>query len=67
MNKPDALTIGYEIVDQSRDIVKLLAIGVKADGSFLILDSGLTDDDVNELYRDFRQWVGSQLEKEILG
>lgn len=67
MNKPDALTIGYEIVDQSRDIVKLLAIGVKTDGSFLILDSGLTDDDVNELYRDFRQWVGSQLEKEILG
>lgn len=64
-NKPDALAIGYEIMDQSRELVKLLAIGIRADGSVLILDTGLTDEDANEMYGDFRLWLGGQLGRQI--
>jgi aromatic ring-cleaving dioxygenase len=66
MDKPDALSIGYEICDQAKQLVKLLAIGVRADGSLLILDSGLTEDDANELYKDFRLWIGDKLSKELM-
>lgn len=66
MDRPDALAIGYEICDQSRQLVKLLAIGVRTDGSVLILDSGLTDEDANELFKDFRLWLGDKLEKQML-
>lgn len=66
MEQPDALSIGYEIMDQSSQLVKLLAIGVRTDGSILILDTGLTEDDANQMYRDFRLWMGDQLGRELM-
>lgn len=64
-NMPDPLSIAYSIADESREIVKLLAIGIRANGSVLILDTGLTEEDANDMYRDFRLWLGDQLGKEM--
>lgn len=67
MDKPDALTIAWQIQEESKQLVKLLVLGVRADGSLLIIDSGLTKEDVDGLYRDFRLWIGGQLGNELTG
>jgi hypothetical protein len=66
VDKPDALSIAFSIADESKQLVKLLAIGIRADGSVFLLDTGLTEEDANQLYGDFRVWVGDQLGKEML-
>lgn len=65
MEQPDALDIGYEICDQSRDIVKLLAIGCRADGSFFTRDTGLSVDEAKELCVQFVSWMDVCLGREI--
>lgn len=67
MEKPDALTIAWQIQEESKQLVKLLVLGVRADGSLLIIDSGLTQEDVDGLYKDFRLWIGQQLGNEMMG
>lgn len=65
MDSPDPLSIAFQIADESKTLVKLLAIGVRANGSVLILDSGLTMDEAQEMGKDLGLWVGGQLEKEL--
>lgn len=67
MDAPDALTIAAMIADESRDIVKLLAIGVRTNGSVFIVHDGLSDEDFETMFKDFRVWLGGRLGKELMG
>lgn len=53
MSKPDALSIAFSIADESRDIVKLLAIGYRTDGSIFTSDTDLTIDEIRDLCSHF--------------
>ena len=66
MDSPDPLSIAFEIAEESATLVKLLVIGIRANGSVLILDSGLTMDEAHEMGKDLGLWVGGELEKEFL-
>ena len=66
MDKPDALSIAFSIADESKQLIKLLAIGVRTDGSVFLLDSGLTEEDADQLCKDFRVWIGDKLGQEML-
>ena len=52
MDSPDALSIAFQVAEESATLVKLLVIGVRANGSVLILDSGLTLDEAQEMGKD---------------
>ena len=65
MDSPDPLSIAFSIAEESSTLVKLLVIGIRANGSVLILDSGLTMDEAQEMGKDLGLWVGGQLEKEL--
>lgn len=65
MHKPDALSIAYEICDQSKQLVKLLAIGSRVDGSMFIQDTGLTVDEAKELCKQFVSWMDVCIGREI--
>lgn len=65
MEQPDALAIGYELCDQSRDIVKLLAIGYRSNGSIFTLDTGLTVAEAKELCAVFVTWMDQCIGREI--
>lgn len=67
MDKPEPLTIAAMIADESRELVKVLVIGVRTNGSLMIIDSGLEDEDFDQMYKDFRLWVGRRLGKELTG
>jgi len=65
MESPDALSIAFQVAEESATLVKLLVIGVRANGSVLILDSGLSLDEAQKMGKDLGLWVGGQLEKEF--
>lgn len=65
MNKPDALDMAFAIADESRDIVKLLAIGCRSNGSIFTLDTGLTVDEAKELCSQFVSWMDQCLGREM--
>jgi hypothetical protein len=65
MSKPDALDIAFEISDNSRDIVKLLVIGFRTNGSIIALDTGLTVDEAKELCGQYVSWMDRCLGREI--
>lgn len=65
MNNPDALGIAFEIADQSREIVKLVAIGICTDGSLFLSDTGLSADEIQQMCSDFQAWRGDKLAKEL--
>jgi hypothetical protein len=65
MEQPDALAIAFEICDNSPELVKLLAIGCRADGSFFTRDTGLTVDEAKELCAQFVSWMDQCLGREI--
>lgn len=65
MEDQDALAIGYDIMDNSADLVKLLAIGSRADGSFFLRDTGLTVDEAKELCAQFVSWMDRCLGRDL--
>ena len=57
----DALGIAFSLADESARIVKLFAFGVRTDGSVLVLNSGLSIEDIKEMSQDMRVWIGDQI------
>jgi hypothetical protein len=53
MDTPDALSIAYAIADESPEVVKLLVIGYRANGSTFSFDTGLTVDEAKEMTKQF--------------
>lgn len=65
LNEPSALSISFAIADESRDIVKLLAIGYRSNGSIFTLDTGLTVAEAKELCAVFVTWMDQCIGREI--
>ena len=65
MDALEPLEIAFHICDEHERLDKLLVVGQRIDGSVLILQTGLTEKDVNGLYRDFRLWIGEALGEEL--
>lgn len=66
METLDALTIAAMIADESNHLVKMIAIGIRIDGSIMVLNSDMTEGDLNALFKDHRAWIGEHLGKEMM-
>ena len=68
MQEPlEPLSIAFALADESPTLVKLLVIGVRTNGSVLMLDTGLDGDEVQKMCSDFRAWRGELLARELTG
>ncbi len=65
MDKPDALSIAFSVADESPELVKLLVVGFRTDGSIFHTDTGLTVDEAKELCYDFVAWMDRCVGREI--
>ena len=65
MENPDALTLAYQIADESSEIVKMLVIGYRANGSTFTLDTGLTVDQAKEMSRAYISWIDECIGRDI--
>lgn len=65
MEAPEALRIAWNIADESSEIVKLLVIGHRANGSTFTYDTGLTVDEAKEMSQQFVSWMDAFIGREI--
>ena len=67
MDNLDAIGVAARIADESKQLVKIIALGIRLDGSLLILNSDMDESDLYRLFKDHRLWVGEHLGKEMMG
>lgn len=65
MDKPDALSIAFQLADESPEVVKLLVIGYRANGSTFTLDTGVTVDEAKEMCSQFISWMDRCVGRDI--
>lgn len=56
MDNQDALSISFAIADESPEIIKLLAIGYRANGSMFAIDTGMSVEETKEMCAMFISW-----------
>jgi hypothetical protein len=66
MDSLDAIGVAARIADESKQLVKIIALGIRLDGSLLILNSDMDESDLDRLFKDHRLWVGEHLGKEMM-
>lgn len=64
---PDALCVAFALAEESAEIVKVLVVGQRTNGSFFVADTGLDSSEVESMFRDFRAWRGEKLAQEMMG
>lgn len=61
----DALSMSFQLADESKQLVKVLVIAERVDGSFLTLDSDLTANEAKILCSAFVSWIDQALGREL--
>lgn len=59
------LELAFTVADQSKQIDKLLVVGTRIDGSLVLLHTGMTSEEIQQLCMDCRAWVGDKLAMEL--
>lgn len=67
MESQDALSIAFSVADESARLVKVFVFGVRVDGSVLVLNSGLSIEEIKEMSKDMRVWIGEQIGNSMKG
>lgn len=65
MVHPDALSIAFELEEQTKEIIQLLCIGTRIDGSLVLLHTGMSHEEIQKLCADCRTWLGDKLSHEL--
>jgi hypothetical protein len=61
----DPLHIGYNIMDDSKEIAKMLVVGIRVNGSAFSYDTGISIEEAKELCSQFIAWMNHYIGKEI--
>lgn len=65
MDTPNALSIAFSIANESPEVIKLLVIGYRINGSTFSMDTGISVDEAKEMCAQFISWMDRCVGRDI--